>query len=164
MVTMLFFFLVSNLNLPPFSLKQLCCLLSCHCTILYKVPIQLSGRCWKAALRSPQGLHIFRVKSPNSFSLSLYRRMVPSLQEFLLATSGLVFSKSTSFLHWDPLVSVRSPLNPVTTSDQNYCCLGEAEHLGVLLVHIYTHTHPHTHPNLVFRRMEFVQVLCRHSQ
>lgn len=35
------------------------------------------------------------------------------------------------------LVSVKSSLNPTTASDENYCCLGEAEYLGILLEHVY---------------------------
>lgn len=139
---MCFSFLVSNLNLPPFSLKQLCCLLSYHSTPLYQVPILLSGRLSLGAGRLLYGL-------PRAFSSPGWR--VLTLPAFLYV--GELFYHSSHFycplldllqqvhilftLGPTELVSVKSPLNPVTTSDHNYCCHGEAEHLGILLEHIY---------------------------
>jgi len=66
------FFLVSNLNLPSFSLKPLPLVLSLHALVKSPSPafLQAPFKYWKAAIRSPQSPLFSRLNSPSSLSLS----------------------------------------------------------------------------------------------
>ena len=66
------FFLMSNINLPYFSLKPLLLLLSLQALVKspYHAFLWAPFRYWKAAIRPPRSLLCSRLNNPNSFSLS----------------------------------------------------------------------------------------------
>jgi len=65
------FFLISNLNLPSFSLEPFPLVLSLHALVKSPSPSFLSPfQVLAAALRSPRSLLFSRLNSPNSLSLS----------------------------------------------------------------------------------------------
>jgi len=71
-LTVMNFFLISNLNLPSFSLKPLPLVLSLFALVKSPSSPFLYGlfRYWKVAIRSPHSLLFSRLKSSNYLSLS----------------------------------------------------------------------------------------------
>ena len=70
------FFFISSLNLPSFSLNPLPLALLQQALLksLFPSLLQAPLKYWKAAVRSPRSLLLFRLNSPNSLSFSSQER------------------------------------------------------------------------------------------